>query len=403
MVREEPVAHRVGLRRGEEAVGRRPALHPVARHPPVAAQRDRVDQRRRPHARDRPEPLQRLLAERRDHRVVAVLRHRQPELGGDQVVRVEADRHLLQPAEAPRQEPRAHQQHDAEAELDRHEELAHPGPAEEVGPAPLQRVGQLAPGAVPRRDRAEDEPGADRDREREEQHPPVEPHLAERRQSVRHHRHQRRDPPARDQHAHRPADQRQHHALGQELADQSRPPGAECRAERHLPPAGGGAGELEVGDVGAGDAQDQRHEPQQDQQRRPDLADQRIAERLEADPQPGVGRGELGGELRRDAGQVRRRVRGGHPRAHPSHRPERRAFPGEPGRVGRRGHRQPHLGRAERVLVLGAESRRSPAAGRRSAPASGPPGPSRRRSARSRSRATGPPPAPPFPPSSPRR
>ena len=113
--------------------------------------------------------------------------------------------------------------------------------------------------------------------------------------------HQPRDPPAGDQHAHRPADQRQHHALGQELADQSPAPGAECRAERHLPPAGGGAGELEVGDVGAGDEQDQRDEPQQDQQRRPDLADQRVAERLETDPEPGVARGELGGELRRDA------------------------------------------------------------------------------------------------------
>ncbi len=288
------------------AVGRRlsgvaPALHPVARHPPVAAQRDRVDQRRRPHARDRPEPLQRLLAERHDHRVVVVLRDRQPEFGGDHVVRVETERHLLQPAEAPREEPRAHQQHDAEAELDGHEELAHPGPAEEVGAAALQRVGQLAPGAVPRRDRAEDEPGTDRDREREEQHPPVESHLAERWESVRHHRHQPRDPPAGDQHSHRPADQRQHHALGQELADQPRPAGAEGRAERHLAPAGGGTGELEVGDVGAGDAQDQRHEPQQDQQRRPDLADQEIAERLETDPHPGVGLGELGGELRRDA------------------------------------------------------------------------------------------------------
>ena len=107
----------------------------------------------------------------------------------------------------------------------------------------------------------------------------------------------------------RAAGERQHDALGEQLADEV----AGRRAERHahgdLTGAGGGARELEVRDVGAGDQQHEAHGAQQHQHRLPHGGiDELVAKRREREgPVGSVVVGLLGLEALGERGHLRLR------------------------------------------------------------------------------------------------
>jgi hypothetical protein len=128
--------------------------------------------------------------------------------------------------------------------------------------------------------------------------------------------------------------------------------GAERGAERQLPPPRGRARELQVGDVGAGDEQDQRDEAQQDEQRLTGIPHEILAERDHRCAHAGVGSRELGRERPRDGGKVRVGLRAGHAGLEQTHGPEGGIVACEPVGVGCGRHRKPDLRRAERIRVV---------------------------------------------------
>ena len=69
-------------------------------------------------------------------------------------------------------------------------------------------------------------------------------------------------------------------------------------------------------------------------------------------PPAGVPAGQLGGERFGDAAEVAQRLLGGDAGPEPGQAPPRRVGAGEPVGFGRGRHRQPDLGRAERILVV---------------------------------------------------
>jgi len=78
-------------------------------------------------------------------------------------------------------------------------------------------------------------------------------------------------------------------ALGEKLADQAQTAGAERSAHGHLSLAPGGAGEQQVGNVGAGDEQDERHGAEQHKQGGAGLAYDFFTQLDEPDAPPFVG------------------------------------------------------------------------------------------------------------------
>ena len=74
--------------------------------------------------------------------------------------------------------------------------------------------------------------------------------------------------PAGDEHAGRAAEHREQARLDEQLRDELQPARAERQADRHLVGAPGGAREEQVGDVGAGDEEDERGHAEEEQQRR---------------------------------------------------------------------------------------------------------------------------------------
>ena len=97
------------------------------------------------------------------------------------------------------------------------------------------------------------------ERDREQQHRHVQlDHRLGRQHELRHQRHrphhQEREPDADGA-----ADERQHQALGQELPRDLDPRRAERRPHRHLALPRGAAREEQIGDVGAGDEQQEAH------------------------------------------------------------------------------------------------------------------------------------------------
>ena len=74
----------------------------------------------------------------------------------------------------------------------------------------------------------------------------------------------------RQEQAQPPADEREQGALDQQLPDHPGPAGAERESDGDLARAFGGAGEEQVGDVGAGDEQHEPHSAEQREEHDPD-------------------------------------------------------------------------------------------------------------------------------------
>ena len=84
---------------------------------------------------------------------------------------------------------------------------------------------------------------------------------------LRQHRGDQVEHPLRDQQPDQPADRRQDQRLGQQLPDQLRAVGADRQAHGHFTAAPSGAGQQQVGDVGARDQQHQAGHAEQHLQR----------------------------------------------------------------------------------------------------------------------------------------
>ena len=181
----------------------------------------------------------------------------------------------LQPDEAREQERRAHQQHARQRHFGQHEQR--PRPAGRAMPrhaaaALREPAAQVVAHQAHGRRHAEEQPGHDREPEREGERAPVHADLVEPRDGPRLERLQRADAPHGEAEPQRAAGEREHHALGEQLADQPPPRGAERRADRHLALPRGDPREHQVGHVGAGDQQHQPDRAHEDEQRGPDLA-----------------------------------------------------------------------------------------------------------------------------------
>ncbi len=107
------------------------------------------------------------------------------------------------------------------------------------------------------------------------------------------------------------AHDREDQTLREELPDQPAAAGPERGADRELPAATLGSHEEKVGDIGTGDDQQEAHRAEQDEKRRPDGADERVGQRLDAEAEPHVGRicvGILGDEPANQRRQLTLRV-----------------------------------------------------------------------------------------------
>ena len=206
----------------------------------------------------------------------------------------------------------AHQQHDAERELHRDEELAHP-----VAAAPGRRRRPWSASAssprvaVSRRHRAEHEPGPDRDREREEQHRPVEPDVPERGQAAGHGRHQRRDPPAgeRARRSVPPISASTTLSVRSWRTSRARPAPSAARSDISRRRAVARAS-WRLAMLAQAMSRISATKPEQDQQRRADVAHEEIAQRCCSDARaPALVSGILGGERPGDAAPGRPRPR----------------------------------------------------------------------------------------------
>ena len=90
----------------------------------VAVERRSANERRGFHAGYGANLSGRAREHRRDLFVGVVLRRREAELHGEDVIRVESGVHARERDEAPREQARAHEQHDAERDLSHHEDVA---------------------------------------------------------------------------------------------------------------------------------------------------------------------------------------------------------------------------------------------------------------------------------------
>ena len=96
----------------------------------------------------------------------------------------------------------------------------------------------------------------------------------------------------------------QQHGFRQELADQARASGAERTAHAHLAAARRGAREQQVGEVHAGDQQDESHGRRERQQRRANAAHDGFLQAAEGGVPPGIGIGKLLFGARRDGVEI---------------------------------------------------------------------------------------------------
>ncbi len=148
-----------------------------------------------------------------------------------------------------------------------------------AAPALLEGLVQIGPSRVERGDEAEQDAGGDRHQQREAERGPVHPNLVQARNVHRGPRGESRGEPHGEQRPADPARQGEQDALGQELAHH---PAAACTqrgANRGLAAARRRLRELEIGDVGAGNEQEEPDGAQQHEERPPRRADEELVQR----------------------------------------------------------------------------------------------------------------------------
>ena len=188
--------------------------------------------------------------------IAAVARLWQRDPHRDRARGVEPGAPVEQANEAAQQKTCADEENEGQRDLDDHEGAARAFSTRTGSGAPaiLERVRQRRTGCRQRRDGPEDQPADERGGEREEQHVRID---ADHLESLNWQplgddgAEEPKCPPCQEEST-EAADARENEALGQQLSDESRPPGAERSAHGELSLTGGRARQQEVGDVGAG-------------------------------------------------------------------------------------------------------------------------------------------------------
>ncbi len=262
------------------------------------AERRDLDARQRTHALQELEREAVALIERR------VLGRRQVDTHHQHAICREAAVDALEDEERAGDEPRAHEQHDRQRDLDHDEQVSRAtalGAGAGAAARP-ERVGDVGFRRLQGRHEAEDDPRQQRHAEREQEHRYVDRDARlVRHVELGHHGDDGADRAEGEQHAQRAADERQKNALGEQLPQQPLAAGADRHPDGHLPRPRGPARELQVGDVGARDQEKERDPAQQQLQARAHLA---AGDRhVEIVPEAGgkALRGERGGLLRGEA------------------------------------------------------------------------------------------------------
>ena len=192
---------------------------------------------------------------------VAVLRAVHAE--DQQPLVVDPERLPLEVAEAFHEQRRAHQEHQRQRDLHDHEDGG-PEPGRGMLRADRARAGllhrrqQLDARGEDRGREAEEDRRRGRDRRGEPERREVHLRRQQRPSIGRHEQHQRARGPTGAEDAENPAGGRHQQTFRQQLADETRPAGAEREAKRELPPPRHRARQEEHGDVRA---RDQQHEP----------------------------------------------------------------------------------------------------------------------------------------------
>ena len=185
----------------------------------------------------RRQPFDQLLVECRDALRRRVLRRRQVEAEGEHAGRGEARILAVQRDDAAHQQTGADQQHEGDRQLSDGQRGADPAAANPVrsgAAAFLQvRAGVAARGVECRND-AEEQAGEQGCAKGIRDHLPVDGNVREPREARRRQGLKQLRAPRRDQQARGAADQAEQQALGQHLAQQSTPSGAERRPDREL-------------------------------------------------------------------------------------------------------------------------------------------------------------------------
>jgi hypothetical protein len=122
-------------------------------------------------------------------------------------------------------------------------------------------------------------PGHDENGERKEQDSRIQPYCVEARQLRRANCEQRAETQGADADAYDRARGRQHERLGEELTYQSAPSRAKRRPHRHLARSRRASREQQVGDVHAREEEQQPSRRHDDDQDRPQVADDRVDQR----------------------------------------------------------------------------------------------------------------------------
>jgi hypothetical protein len=122
-------------------------------------------------------------------------------------------------------------------------------------------------------------------------------------------RNERLDSPRRQNEPRGGGDQCEDEALGEELPDHPAAARAKRRADRHLAGPGGPAREKQIGDVAAGDQEDESHRPEQDEQALPVIADQLLHHRRDREAPLRIVSREAPREVLSEARELRFRLR----------------------------------------------------------------------------------------------
>ena len=233
---------------------------------------------------------------------VARHRPRQIERHGQHAVGPEAERLLLQQEERPPEQPGAHDEGEAQREL-HDDQRAVPDEAARAWPARpavlAQRVFEVRPRSVPRRQQTAQNARRERNREADDDHAGVDTDRVQTRQMRRRHDDEGADADDGERDADARAEKRQQPRLDENLARQAPPAGAERGAHRVLAGSRDRSAERQAGDVAAGNEQDAGNGAEDREQHRPRRADDLVDERRHRRPPAGVGiRKALGLQLR---------------------------------------------------------------------------------------------------------
>ena len=249
---------------------------------------------------------------------------------------LEAGVRALQLQEAPHEERRADEEDQRERDLSDDEHVACPcARAAAPRPAPLAHGrAQVRLRDLPRRREAEQHARERRDRDRVDQRRPVDAELDQVGHVVGGHAcRDERDADFREDDAQRDRHEAQHERLGEQLPREAPARGAEGRPQGHLARARRGAGQQQVGDVRAGDQQDQRHGAKGGERRNLHLVRREIVPQRPHVRAPALVLGVGRGEPVRHGAQLFARPLDRHTRLEP---PEKLQIPRAPGRIVRK-------------------------------------------------------------------